>query len=96
MDAVCRDFERSGLDERHKALFRYLAKVNDAPARVTRADVDAAQEAGWEPRALYDAATVCSIFNFFNRWVDAMGVPDVPKGFYEERLARQGDLGYRM
>jgi alkylhydroperoxidase family enzyme len=96
VDAVCRDFESAPIAEREKALFRYLARVNDAPASVTQAEVDAVLAHGWEERAVYDAATVCSIFNFFNRWVDAMGVPDVPKGFYEARLAQQGDLGYRM
>lgn len=54
------------------------------------------QAAGWSDRALYDAVTVCGIFNFFNRWVDATGVPDVPAGFYEAKLEAHGDLGYRM
>ncbi len=61
-----------------------------------QSDVDACKDAGWSESAVYDAATVCSIFNYFNRWVDGAGVPDVPKGFYEERLATQGDLGYSM
>jgi len=58
--------------------------------------VDAAKAAGWKDKALYDAATVCAIFNFFNRWIDASGVPDVPVGFYEQRLAENGDMGYAM
>jgi alkylhydroperoxidase family enzyme len=93
---VCADFETSSLDEKDKALFRYLAVVNDEPATVTQADVDAARAAGWSDRALFDAATVCAIFNFFNRWIDAAGIPDVPPGFYARRLAENGDVGYAM
>lgn len=96
VEAVCADFETSPLSEKQKALFRYLAIVNDTPARVTQSDVDAVVAAGWSEGAIYDAATVCSIFNFFNRWIDAAGVPDVPEGFYEARLSTQGDVGYAM
>jgi alkylhydroperoxidase family enzyme len=96
VDAVCADFESAPIPEKEKALFRYVARVNDAPARVEQADVDAAKAAGWSDHALFDAATVCAVFNFFNRWIDAAGVPDVPKGFYEQRLEEGGDVGYAM
>ena len=75
---------------------RYVAVVNDSPAKTTQEHVDAAKAAGWSDHALYDALTVCAIFNFFNRWLDGAGLPDVPKGFYEGRLAEHGDMGYRM
>ena len=73
-----------------------MLKVNDAPARVSQTDVDEVKAAGWSEAAIYDAATVCAIFNFFNRWIDAAGVPDVPDGFYEKRLDAHGDSGYAM
>ncbi|MGE0191302.1 MAG: hypothetical protein AB7T63_04585 [Planctomycetota bacterium] len=63
---------------------------------MTRADVEAVQAAGWSDAALVDAATVCSIFNFFNRWVDATGVPDVPDGWYDRHLAQHGSLDYTI
>lgn len=93
---MCDDFETAALSEKEKALFRYLAVVNDTPAKVTKAHVESAKAAGWDDKALFDAATVCAIFNFFNRWIDAAGVPDVPEGFYERRLAEHGDMGYAM
>ncbi len=96
VDAVCADFESAPVSEKDKTLYRYVAKLNDAPATVAQEDVDACKAAGWSESAVYDASTVCSIFNYFNRWVDGAGVPDVPAGFYEERLATQGDLGYSM
>lgn len=93
---MCADFESSPLAPKDKALLRYLSVVNDAPASVTQDHVDTARAAGWSDRALFDAATVCAVFNFFNRWIDATGVPDVPEGFYEQRLSEHGDVGYAM
>lgn len=83
-------------DAKWQALLAWLARVNDEPASVRLEHVEDAKAAGWSESALYDALTVVSAFNFFNRWVDGAGVPDVPKGFYEGVLARQGDFGYRM
>ena len=36
------------------------------------------------------------MFNFFNRWIDATGVPPAPPGVYEKRLEAHGDMGYTM
>ena len=96
VDAVCHDFENAPIPENEKGLLRYLAKVNDTPAQVSQADVDAAKACGWSDKALFDAVTVAAMFNFFNRWIDGTGVSDVPKGFYEGRLAAHGDMGYAM
>ena len=96
MAAACADSEAAAADAKWTALWTYLRVVNDTPAQVTQAHVDAAKAAGWSERALCDAVTVCAIFNFFNRWIDGTGVPDVPPGFYEAVLATRGDMGYRM
>ena len=56
-------------------------------------DVDVARKAGWSDEALYDAITVCSLFQFYNNWIDATGVADMPALGYEmsgRRLATQG------
>ena len=29
---------------------------------------------GWDDEAIYFAITVCALFNFYNRWIDATGV----------------------
>lgn len=93
---MCEDFESAPITDKEKALLRYVAVVNDTPAQTRQEDVDAARAAGWSDHALFDALTVCSIFNFFNRWLDGAGLPGVPAGFYDERLAEHGDMGYRM
>jgi hypothetical protein len=60
---------------------------------ITQEDADRAGEAGWSDEALYDAITVCSLFQFYNNWIDATGVADMPALGYEmsgHRLATQG------
>ena len=60
---------------------------------ITQEDADAAREAGWSDEALYDAITVCSLFQFYNNWIDATGVADMPAFAYEmsgKRLATRG------
>ena len=94
VDAVCADFESAAIPAKMKALLRYLSVVNDRPAGVTQALVDEARAAGLTDEELYEGATVCAVFNFFNRWIDATGVPDVPGDFYAKRLEAHGDLGY--
>ncbi len=96
MLAALEDLEGAPLPERDKVLYRYVRKVNRTPSACEQADVDAVKAAGWSEAAIYDAVTVCAIFNFFNRWIDGTGVPDVPERFYEERLDAGGDGGYRM
>jgi alkylhydroperoxidase family enzyme len=96
VDAVLKDFEESPLTEREKVLFRYLAKVNDEPAKVDQAMVDTVLAAGWSDQAVFEAATVCALFNFFNRWIDATGVEPPPAGLYEQRLEQHGPMGYTM
>jgi alkylhydroperoxidase family enzyme len=73
VDAVCHDHMTAPIGDAEKALFTFVAKVNARPWEVTQEGVDAARGAGWSDEALYDAFTVCALFNFYNRWVDAFG-----------------------
>ena len=69
-----RDLETCLLDDKHKALFRLVDKVNHDSPRMSAADLDEARAAGWTDEELYFAITVCALFNFYNRWIDATGV----------------------
>jgi alkylhydroperoxidase family enzyme len=71
---VLRDLETSPLDDKHKALFRFVKRVNDDSPRITAADIAPLHAAGWDDEAIYFAITVCALFNFYNRWIDASGV----------------------
>src|SRR5262245_65104422 len=74
VDAVIRDASTSKLDARHKRLFAFLDVVNKNCACVTAQDLADMREAGWTDEELYFAITVCALFNFYNRWIDACGV----------------------
>jgi alkylhydroperoxidase family enzyme len=71
---VLKDLESSALSEKEKALFRFVDKVNHDSPRITDEDMQPLYAAGWTDEAIYFAITVCALFNFYNRWVDASGV----------------------
>lgn len=69
-----RDLENCALPEKEKALLRFVAKVNRQAPSITAADMQPLYQVGWTDEAIYFAITVCALFNFYNRWIDATGV----------------------
>ena len=55
-------------------MFRFVDKVNHDSPRITPEDMQPLYAAGWDDDAIYFAITVCALFNFYNRWIDASGV----------------------
>ncbi len=93
MDAVLEDYATAPISEREKALFSFLEKMNRESNRLSQSDIDRLTAIGWSQEALYDAITVCALFNFYNKWIDATGVSDMPAAAYAasgERLASRG------
>jgi hypothetical protein len=93
VSAVLADFESAPISEQHKALFRLISIAAVAAQNVTNEDVALARAAGWSDEALYDALTVCALFQFYNTWIDSTGVHDMPAEMYAvsgERLAQDG------
>ena len=88
------DYRTAPIGDREKALFAFIDKVNREPSRLRENDVAEAKAAGWSDEALYDAVTVCALFNFYNIWVDATGVSDMPAAAYAASGERLGTLGY--
>jgi alkylhydroperoxidase family enzyme len=91
---VLRDLETSALDEKHKALFRFVGKVNHDSPRITAADMLPLYQAGWDDEAIYFAITVCALFNFYNRWVDASGVHALSEEAHRQGGKRTAAHGY--
>ncbi len=93
VEAVLEDYRTAPISEKDKALWAFIEKVNRESNRTTQADIDRMKDAGWSEEAIYDAITVCALFNFYNTWIDATGVHDMPAAAYEAsgvRLATQG------
>jgi alkylhydroperoxidase family enzyme len=95
VDAVLEDFATAPIPNRDKALFEFLEKMNAQSNRVRKADIDALKVVGWSEEAIYDAITVCALFKFYNAWIDATGVHDMPAAAYEMSGKRLATQGYR-
>jgi hypothetical protein len=48
--------------------------VNGNAPAIGPDDIAKLHAAGWSDEAIYDAITVCALFNLYNRWNDAAGV----------------------
>jgi alkylhydroperoxidase family enzyme len=91
---VIADLETSALTEKEKALLRFVDKVNHDSPRITPPDMQPLYAAGWDDAAIYYAITVCALFNFFNRWIDATGVHALSDDAHRQGGKRSADAGY--
>ncbi|HMD50897.1 MAG TPA: hypothetical protein VKG79_17415 [Bryobacteraceae bacterium] len=91
---VIRDLETSGLTEKEKALFRFVDRVNSSSRSITSLDIETLHAAGWDDDAIYFAITVCALFNFYNRWVDASGVHALSDEAHRQGGIRSAAVGY--
>ena len=83
IETMLEDLETSAVDEKLKALCRFLAKLSLSPSKMTQADADAVFAAGWSEKALSDAIMVCNLFHFMNRYVEGLGLHWSTEGFAE-------------
>jgi alkylhydroperoxidase family enzyme len=91
---VLHDFENSRLTEKEKALFRFVDNVNHQSPSITAADMQPLYQAGWDDEVIYYAITVCALFNFYNRWVDASGVHALSDEAHRQGGKRSAVHGY--
>jgi alkylhydroperoxidase family enzyme len=96
VDAVLTDHRTAPIPEKEKALFTFIEKVNRQSNATRKEDIDALKRAGWTEEAIYDAITVCALFNFYNVWIDATGVSDMPAVAYKASGVRLATQGYAM
>jgi hypothetical protein len=89
--SVLHDLERSALPEKDKHLLRFVEKMTTNLPAIGAADVAVLHEAGWDDEAIHFAITTCALFNFYNRWITASGVPEMPP----RRIGARGDTSRR-
>ena len=94
VDAVLQNYRTAPISDREKALFAFIEKMNRESSRLQKEDVEKAKAAGWSEEALYDAITVCALFNFYNKWIDATGVSDMTAAAYAGSGERLATFGY--
>jgi hypothetical protein len=91
---VLEDVERSPLSPKEKAMLRFVDKVNQASFTITAQDMVPLRDAGWGDAEIYYAITVCSLFNFYNRWIDATGVHALSGEAHRAGGQRSASMGY--
>jgi len=91
---VIGDLESSGLSDKEKALFRFVAKVNHHSPGISAEDMKPLYAAGWDDEAIWYAITVCSLFNFYNRWIDSSGVHALSDEAHRQGGTRSAATGY--
>ena len=90
--SVLDDYRSAPIDAKFAELLVLIEKAARNASSVTREDIDAVRAAGWTDEAIYDAVTVCALFNFYTTWVDASGVGDL--GDYTASGKRMAENGY--
>ncbi|MBX5495018.1 MAG: peroxidase-related enzyme [Bryobacteraceae bacterium] len=95
VEAVLHDPRSAPVTPAEKALLLFVEKVNHEFWKIGEEDFEILRAAGWSDEAIYDAITVCALFNFYNRWVRSTGVSQMGEEGVRtsgERLARTGYL----
>ena len=91
---VIRDLETSALSEKEKALLRFVDRVNSHSAEITTDAMQPLYAVNWDDAAIYYAVTICALFNFYNRWVDASGVHALSDEAHRQGGKRSANMGY--
>jgi hypothetical protein len=94
VQGVLRDVSTSKLDDKHKALFTYIDRVNHDSRSLGYDDAQRLRDMGWTDEELYYAITVCALFNFYNRWIDASGVHALSDESHRAGAKRSAKSGY--
>ncbi len=92
--SALRDLEHSPLDDKDRQLLRFVGKVTTGLPQVGAADVEALRTAGWDDEAIYFAITTCALFNFYNRWITASGVPEMTAAMHRQQGRTIATNGY--
>jgi len=69
-------------------------RVNHESPSITPADMQPLYAVGWDDEAIWFAITVCALFNFYNRWVDASGVHALSDEAHRQGGKRSAQIGY--
>ena len=88
------DLDAAPVSEKDRALYGFVKKMVHDSLSIGPSDVEAAHAAGWTDEALYDAITVVALFQFYNAWIDASGVDDMPAFAYDASGKRLATHGY--
>lgn len=75
-------------------MLRFVDKVNRDSPRMSAEDMAPLYAEGWNDEQIYYAITICALFNFYNRWIDASGVHALSEEGHREGGKRSAVHGY--
>jgi uncharacterized peroxidase-related enzyme len=93
MENCISDSQGEDLDIRMRAVLAFVRKLTLSPTTISTADAAAIFAAGWNDRALHDAASICALFNLMNRLVNGLGI-EAPEAYTRIAAQRLVDKGY--
>jgi len=97
-NAISEILSGSGLehvDQRMQPVLGFVRKLTLLPGAIIAADVDEVFAAGWDDRAIHDAAAICGLFNLMNRLVNGLGV-EASENYVQMAAQRLAQGGYRQ
>lgn len=71
---LVRDPDHESVDEKYRPLLKIIRKSTEKADSVTKADVAACYEAGWNGHTVHLVATLSGFFNQMSRWVNILGM----------------------
>jgi alkylhydroperoxidase family enzyme len=92
--SVLNDVETSLATDAEKAMLRFVRKVNGDSVATAPEDIEQLHTNGYTDEAIYYALTVCALFNFYNRWIDASGVHPMTDEAHRLGAKRSAVHGY--
>ena len=72
--AVKTDYRAARLSPADRAMLDYVVKLTRTPSEITRDDVSRLREAGFDDGAIFDIAQITSLFAYYNRVADGLGI----------------------
>ena len=94
MASVLADVDTSLLSNEEKAMMHFVQKVNRMSYTIGPLDNELLHTVGYTDEQIYYAITVCALFNFYNRWIDASGVHAMSDEAHAMGAKRSAKYGY--
>ena len=73
------DYRQASLDLADRAMLDFAVKLTQTPGRMDPADLDGLRAHGFDDRAIHHIVQVTSLFNYYNRIADGLGIAGEPE-----------------
>ena len=92
--AACQNPAQAPYSEAERALLQFVVKITNDAYKIQEIDHEVLKAHSWSDEAIYDTIAVCSLFNFYNRWNDANGSPEMSDHAFGRSAKRLAEKGY--